>query len=125
MDDFLADVNRRAEGFEGNLDDVDGADYACTEASGLEEEYALGRRCGAVNRLNGKGVNCGRCHIYQYTVSGVAGVGLCRQPRINQVNAAFLKVTRIARCKRRAMRTCDSSNLCIKWLDRFSSKFTR
>ena len=36
VDDLLADVDGRAEGFEGDADDVNGADYAGAEAAGLE-----------------------------------------------------------------------------------------
>ena len=38
VDDLFADVNRRAEGFEGDADDVDGAHHAGAEAAGLQEK---------------------------------------------------------------------------------------
>ncbi len=43
MDDLLADVDGSAEGVERNLNDVDGANDAGAEATGLEEENAFGR----------------------------------------------------------------------------------
>ena len=36
VDDFLADVDGRAEGLEGDADDVNGANDAGAEAAGLE-----------------------------------------------------------------------------------------
>ena len=41
--DLLAHVDGRAKGVQGNLDDIDGPNYAGTEAAGLQEENALGR----------------------------------------------------------------------------------
>src|SRR5580658_1154513 len=41
VDDLLADINGRPEGFKGNLHHINGADNACTEAAGLEQKNAL------------------------------------------------------------------------------------
>jgi hypothetical protein len=44
VDDFFADVDGRAEGLEGDANDIDGADDASAESAGLEQEKVfLGR----------------------------------------------------------------------------------
>ena len=41
MNNLAANINGRTEGFEGNFDDVDGANDACAEAAGLEQKHSF------------------------------------------------------------------------------------
>ena len=68
MHDLLAHIDRRAEGLEGNLDDIDGSHHACAEAAGLEKKNSLGFRfvCALANRSL---VKSGCSHIRKYTAS--------------------------------------------------------
>ena len=67
MDNFTADIDGSAEGFQSDLDDVDRAYYASAEASRLEQQDPLwgGGSLGVISVRDGIKQGCG--HITQYT----------------------------------------------------------
>ena len=66
MNDFLADVDRRAKGIQRNLDDVDGTHNTCAKAARLEKKNSLGFRFVAAPVFS-DGLKSGCSHVYKYT----------------------------------------------------------
>ena len=61
MDDFAAHVDGRAEGFKGDLDDVDGAHHAGAKTARLEQQHPFlaGGSAGGTVMGNGIEGSCG------------------------------------------------------------------
>ncbi len=66
MHNLFANIDRRAEGIQRDLNDVDGSHNAGAEAARLEKEYPLGFRFAAA-LVNRDVLESGCSHIHKYT----------------------------------------------------------
>ena len=69
VDDFLADVDGRAKGFERNPDDVDCPHYACTETARFQQQNAFFLRSGRPWLGSYRCCRRDGAHVLYYTVN--------------------------------------------------------
>ena len=76
MDDLAAHIDGGAEGFKGDLHDVDGADHAGAKAAWLKQQNLFLARGSARGAVMGNGFDdrCG--HIFKYTNGRVETTGM-------------------------------------------------
>ena len=68
VDDFAANINRRAEGLQCDLHNVDGAHYARTKTTGFQKEHSLLTRGSPGGKPVGGGFKGSRSHFSIITI---------------------------------------------------------
>ena len=75
MNDFTANIDWRAEGFESDFNDIDGTHHAGTKPSWFEQQNLLFTHGGVGRAVMRDGFNGNSSHISKYTNGRVKGTG--------------------------------------------------